>query len=72
MDVNGIPLKAIIIEGTGSDCKQACNLIDKMKAEYLVADRGYDVDRIIDDATALGMKPATSPKKSKGTKKLQP
>ena len=59
--MNDIPLKAIIAEGISTICKQACNLIGK-KAEYLLADRKYDVDYVIDDPITLDMKTTIPPK----------
>ncbi|WPX96184.1 IS5 family transposase [Candidatus Bandiella woodruffii] len=35
-----------------------------MKAEYLLADRGYDVNYIIDHAQELGMRVVIPPKKN--------
>lgn len=50
MDANGMPIRAIITQGTTADCTQAKHLIESITAEYLLADRGYDSNTIIDQA----------------------
>ncbi|WPX96285.1 IS5 family transposase [Candidatus Bandiella woodruffii] len=40
-----------------------------MKAEYLLADRGYDVNYIIDHAQELGMSVVIPPKKNRITQR---
>lgn len=41
VDSHGIPLRAVIIQGKTTDCKQAVALIDGFCAQYLWAGRGY-------------------------------
>ena len=43
-------------------CKK---LIDDFQAEYLLADRGYDTDAIIQHALQEGMTPVIHPKKNR-------
>ncbi|WP_323732404.1 IS5 family transposase [Candidatus Bandiella euplotis] len=69
LDSHGMPLKVIITKGSEADCKQAVNLIEEMKAEYLLADRGYDVNYIIDHAQELGMRVVIPPKKNRITQR---
>lgn len=40
-------------------------MIDGIVAEYLLADRGYDTDDVIDKAVLAGMKIVIPPKKSR-------
>ena len=61
VDAHGMPLRAIITEGTTADCTQASSLIEGFAGEYLLADRGYDSDAIIEIATNQGMEPAIPP-----------
>jgi transposase len=42
-----MPLRVIVTVVTRADCTHAGTLIDGMKAQYLLADRGYDSDAII-------------------------
>ena len=65
VDSHGMALKAIITKGSEADCKQAVNLIGEMKAQYLLADRGYDANCIIDYAEELNMNIVIPPKKNR-------
>ena len=49
-----MPLRVLVTSGTTADCTQAIALIDGFTAEYLLADRGYDVNLLIDAASAAG------------------
>ena len=40
VDAHGMPVRAIITEGTAADCTQAGALIKELTAEYLLADKG--------------------------------
>jgi transposase len=60
-----MPVRAIITQGTTADCTQASSLIEGINAEYLFADRAYDSDAIIDQASAQGMQIVIPPKKNR-------
>ena len=60
-----MPLRAIITQGTAADCTQAIALIDGFEAKYLLADRGYDTDAIIELATHRQMVPVIPPKRNR-------
>ena len=60
-----MPIRAIVTEGTRADCTQAQNLIEGIKAEFLLADKGYDSDQIVADAQAQGMEVIIPPKKNR-------
>lgn len=60
-----MPVRAIITQGTTADCTQAQLLIEGLTAEYLLADRGYDSNAIIDQATHQGMNVVIPPKKNR-------
>ena len=55
VDAHGMPVRVIITEGTTADCTQACHLIDGFSAEYLLGDKGYDSDIIVEQAIQQGM-----------------
>ena len=40
-------------------------MIDGFEAEHLLADRGYDTDAIVEQATRQGMTPVIPPKKNR-------
>ena len=58
-----MPLRVIITEATVADCTKACDLIAGIKADYLLADRGYDADAIVAPAQAQGMEAVIPPRK---------
>lgn len=60
-----MPVRVLVTEGTTADCRKAIELIDGLRAEHLLADRGYDTDAIIDFAKNSGIKPEISPKKNR-------
>lgn len=47
MDTLGLSVRITITEGTRADCTEACYLIDEFEADFLLADKGYDTDEII-------------------------
>lgn len=60
-----MPLRVIITKGSQSDCKEAIHLIEGITAENLLADRGYDTNKIISYAVNAGMNVVIPPKKSR-------
>lgn len=60
-----MPVRAAITKGTEADCKQACHLIEGFDADYLLADRGYDANKIIDQARQQHMSVVIPPKKNR-------
>ena len=62
---HGMPLRIIITEGTRADCTQADRLIEGLDADYLLADRGYDSNAIIEQARRQGIKAVIPPKKNR-------
>jgi transposase len=65
VDSNGMPVRALITQGTTADCTQAIQLIEGLAAENLLADRGYDSNSIIEQAIMQGMNPVIPPKKNR-------
>ena len=62
VDAHGMPLRIIITKGTRADCTQADRLIEGLDADYLLADRGYDSNAIIEQARRQGIKAVIPPK----------
>ncbi len=50
-----MPVRIVITGGSVADCKQAIVLIDGLAADYLLADRGYDTNEIVDWAVTHNM-----------------
>ena len=55
----------LITHGTAADCTQASKLIEGITAEYLLADKAYDSDAIIEQAQNQGMNPVIPPRKNR-------
>ena len=55
MDAHGMPVCMAVTAGTVADCTQAEALIDGIDAEYLLADRGYDANRVLAAVRERGM-----------------
>jgi transposase len=64
-----MPVRILITEGTRADCKEAVQLIDGIKADCLLADRGYDTNEIIEFATDHGMIAVIPPKQNRKEKR---
>ena len=60
-----MPVRMILTQGTTADCTQAIPLIDGIKAEHLLADKGYDSNEIEDAALARGISPVIPPKSNR-------
>jgi transposase len=65
VDAHGMPVRIFITEGTAADCTQVQKLIEGIKAEHLLADRGYDADAVIEQADKQGMKSVIPPKRNR-------
>ena len=65
VDANGMPVRVFVTAGTVHDCKQACALIDGFSAEWLLADRGYDSNEIIEKAVSQNMNIVIPPRKNR-------
>ena len=60
-----MPVRVIATDGTVADCSKAGDLIDGVDADYLLADRGYDTDAVIKQATEAGIEVVIPPKKNR-------
>ncbi len=60
-----MPVRLAVTEGTTADCSQALPLIEGIEAEYLLADKAYDTNGIIDTVRELGMDPVIPPKSNR-------
>ena len=54
-----------VTSGTVADCSQAKDLIKDTGAKYLLADRGYDTNAIIEEAQTAGMEVIIPPKRNR-------
>ena len=58
-----MPVRVAVTAGTTADCTQAIALIDGIAAQFLLADRGYDSNEIIDKVIETGCEIVIPPKK---------
>ena len=64
-DALGLPVKFIVTAGEVSDFKQALPLLKDEQADYVIADRGYDSDDIVDHITQMNAIPVIPPKSNR-------
>jgi transposase len=69
VDAHGMPIRVIVTQGTRADCQEACRLIEGLSAEYLIADKGYDTNDIVEQASQQGMQSVIPPKKNRKTQR---
>lgn len=60
-----MPVRILLACGTTADCSLAAALIKDLKAERLLADRGYDSDAIREQASQQGVQPQIPPRKNR-------
>ncbi len=65
VDAHGMAVRVLISEGSRADCSQAEYLIEGIDADYLLADKGYDSDKIIEKAKEEEMTPVIPPRRSR-------
>ena len=65
MDAHGRPVRVLVTAGTRADCKETIALIDGITAQFLLADRGYDTNEIIEYAISNGIQPVIPPKRNR-------
>lgn len=51
VDAQGMPIRVLVAPATPADCTQAGKLIEGLTVENRLADKGYDSDAIIEQAT---------------------
>jgi transposase len=54
-----------ITEGTAADCCQAGGLIEGLDADYLLADKAYDTDAILQHCEQQGIEPVIPAKRNR-------
>jgi len=64
-DALGMPVKFILTAGEASDFKFALPLLENEQADYVIADKGYDSDDIIDRIKQMNATPVIPPRSSR-------
>jgi len=65
VDVHGMPVRIVMIDGTTGDCRQADAFVQNIDAGYLLADNAYESDYIIEMAANQGIPSVIPPKKNR-------
>ena len=60
-----MPVRIFVTAGTVNDCTKACALIDGFAATHLLADKGYDSQKIVEKALSQGMEVVIPPRKNR-------
>jgi len=60
-----MPVRILISEGPRADCTQALPLVEGISAQALLADRAYDTDAIVQEATEQEMEVVIPAKKNR-------
>ena len=61
----GNPLKFIVTGGEVADCTQALPLLENCNGRYVLADKGYDSNQILEHIEKNGAIPVIPPKKNR-------
>jgi transposase len=64
-DAQGHPLRFILTGGQVSDYMAADHLLEKIEAQYVLADKGYDSQKIVDLVQAQGAQAVIPPKSNR-------
>jgi len=64
-DSHGNPLRFILTEGQAADCKQALSLLEGLRADAVLADKGYDADYIVQAVGDMGAIAVIPPKSNR-------
>lgn len=65
VNAHGMPVRVLVTSGVTANCTKASDVVERIEAQYLLADRGYDSDAIIDHAKEQGMEVVIPPKKNR-------
>ena len=57
-----MPVRVLVTAGPVADCTQAGKLIEGFAAEHLIADKGYDSDKIVAQAALQNMQVQIPPR----------
>ena len=65
VDAHGTPMKLKVTKGTRADSQEALTLLKGQSAQFLLADKAYDTNKIIDYAHANSIQPVIPPKRNR-------
>lgn len=66
-DALGNPLKFVVTAGQASDYTQAEALLENAEGQYVLADKGYDSNQIVDAIESIGAEAVIPPRSNRKT-----
>jgi transposase len=64
-DALGRPLRFVVTGGQVTDCTQADRLLENVKTEYVIADKGYDSEGLLRKIEELGAVAVVPPRSNR-------
>jgi transposase len=64
-DALGRPLRFVVTAGQVNDCTQADRLLENVKTEYVIADKGYDTEKVLEKVEELGADAVIPPRSNR-------
>ena len=64
-----MPIDLTVTSGTVADSSQADKLISEIEGQYLLADRAYDTNYVLDLVASKGMEAVIPPKRNRKKKR---
>jgi transposase len=64
-DALGRPLRFVVTAGQVNDCTQADHLLEDIESAHMIADRGYDSERVLEKIEELGAVAVVPPKSNR-------
>lgn len=64
-DASGRPVRLVLTAGQASDAKEAERLLEGLETEYVIADRGYDTDKILGKIEEIGADAVIPPRSNR-------
>jgi transposase len=64
-DALGRPLRFVLSAGEVHDCTQADYLLEDIETEHVIADKGYDSERVLEKIKELGASAVIPPKSNR-------
>ena len=64
-DASGRPVRFVVTAGQVNDCTQADRLLEGVETGYVVADKGYDTEKVLEKIRVLGAVAVVPPRSSR-------
>lgn len=64
-DAVGRPLRFVVTGGEVNDCTQAERLLENIETGYVIADKGYDTERVLEKIRNLGAVAVVPPRSNR-------